>query len=187
MGKEQLNIGHKRGSRTVANSHTSPKVIRLTEKRRAALDYRLQGHPYWKIGKSLHCHPSTAQSYVIHAMKDMLPVEKRQEILQMEMQRLDMMQAAVYRDAENGDIPAQEAVLRIMNARARYLGLYPDNGKGGGVNISIGASGPNAEDTGIQVVFQAPDRVRKLAEEYDRKAKVAKVIEGFPVADLKPL
>src|SRR6516165_10362511 len=111
MGKEQLNIGHKRGSRRVANSHTSPKVIRLTEKRRAALDYRLQGHPYWKIGKSLHCHPSTAQSYVIHAMKDMLPVEKRQEILQMEMQRLDMMQAAVYRDAENGDIPAQEAVL----------------------------------------------------------------------------
>jgi hypothetical protein len=29
--------------------------------------------------------------------------------------------------------------------------------------------------------------VRKLAEEEDRKAKVAKVIEGFPVADLKPL
>jgi hypothetical protein len=29
--------------------------------------------------------------------------------------------------------------------------------------------------------------VRKLAEEEDRKAKVGKVIEGFPAADLKPL
>jgi hypothetical protein len=118
-------------------------------------------------------------------MKDLLPVEKREAVLQMELQRLDMMQAAVYRDADTGDIPAQEAVLKIMHQRARYLGLYPDS-KGGGVHVNIGTSG-NAEDTGIQVVFQAPDRVRKLAEEYDQRAKVAKVIEGFPQADLKPL
>jgi hypothetical protein len=157
MAKEQLNTGHKSGSRTVANSHTSPKSIRLAQKRSAALDYRLQGHPYWKIGKALGCHPSTAQSYVIRAMKDMLPVEKREQVLQMEMQRLDLMQAAVYRNAEDGDIPSQEAVLKIMHQRARYCGLYPDSGKGGGVHFNIGANptGPSAEDTGIQVTFVA--------------------------------
>jgi hypothetical protein len=45
----------------------------------------------------------------------------------------------------------------------------------------------SAEDTGVEVHFVLPNRVRKLAEEEDRKAKIAKVIEGFPVADLKPL
>jgi hypothetical protein len=154
MGKEQLNTGHKSGSRTVANSHTSPKSIRLAQKRSAALDYRLQGHPYWKIGKALGCHPSTAQSYVVRAMKDMLPVEKRQEILAMEMQRLDMMQAAVYRNAEDGDIPSQEAVLKIMHARARYLGLYPDQ-KGGGQQVHLNINGPAPAETeeGIVVTF----------------------------------
>jgi DNA-binding CsgD family transcriptional regulator len=136
----------------------------LQQRRAAALDYRLQGHPYWKIGKALGCHPSTAQSYVIRAMKDMLPVEKREAVLQMEMQRLDMMQAAIYRNAEDGDIPAQEAVLKIMHQRARYLGLYPDNGKGGGhVQLNFGGdpSAPNAENEGIQVTFVRPTKWRR--------------------------
>jgi hypothetical protein len=102
----------------------------------------------------------------------------------MELQRLDMMQAAVYRNAEDGDIHAQEAVLKIMHQRARYLGLYPDSGKGGGVHVNIGGpAGESAEDTGIQVTFV---RATKWIEE-DRKAKVAKVIEGFPEPMLKPL
>jgi hypothetical protein len=81
----------------------------------AALDYRLQGHPYWKIGKALNCHASTAQSYVVHSLKDMVPVEKREQVLQMEMQRLDMMQAAIYRNAEEGDI----VVLLLVRAGLR--------------------------------------------------------------------
>jgi hypothetical protein len=187
MPKQKLGTGNKRAVlQRPGTSYTSPNAIKLQQRRATALDYRLQGHPFWKIGKALNCHPSTAQSYVVHAMKDLLPVEKREAVLQMELQRLDMMQASVYRDAENGDIHAQEAVLKIMHQRARYLGLYPDSGKGG-VHVNIGTGSPSAEDTGIEVHFVRPDRVRKLAEEEDRKAKVAKVIEGFPVADLKPL
>jgi hypothetical protein len=125
MAKESLNTGHKRGSRTVANSNTSPNSVRLALKRQAALDYRLQGHPYWKIDKMLGCHPSTAHSYVVRAMKDMLPVEKREAVLQQELARLDLMQAAVYHHAENGDIPAQEAVLKIMHQRAGIAVCIP--------------------------------------------------------------
>ena len=143
MPKQKLGTGNKRAVlQRPGTSYTSPNAIKLQQRRATALDYRLQGHPFWKIGKALNCQ------------------------------------------AEDGDIHAQEAVLRIMHARARYLGLYPD-AKGGGVHVNIGSS--TAEDEGIQVVFVRPDRVRKLAEEEDRKAKVAKVIEGFPVADLKPL
>ena len=187
MPKQKLGTGNKRAVlQRPATSYTSPNAIKLQQRRATALDYRLQGYPFWKIGKALNCHPSTAQSYVIRAMKDMLPVEKREAVLQMELQRLDMMQAAVYRNAEDGDIHAQEAVLKIMHQRARYLGLYPDSGKGGGMHVNIG-TGSNAEDTGIEVHFVMPDRVRKLAEEQDRQAKVTKVIEGCPEPMLKPL
>ena len=183
MPKQKLGTGNKRAvSQRPATSYTSPNAIKLQQRRATALDYRLQGHPFWKIGKALNCHPSTAQSYVVHAMKDLLPVEKREAVLQMELQRLDMMQAAVYRNAEDGDIHAQEAVLKIMHQRARYLGLYPDS-KGGGVHVNIG-TGPNAESEGIQVEFV---RCVRWGRAEDDKAKIAKVVEGFPQPMLKPL
>ena len=186
MPKQKLGTGNKRAVlQRPATSYTSPNAIKLQQRRATALDYRLQGHPFWKIGKALNCHPSTAQSYVVRAMKDLLPVEKREAVLQMELQRLDMMQAAVYRNAENGDIPAQEAVLKIMHQRARYLGLYPDNGKGSGVHVNIGGPvGESAEDTGIQVTFVTATR-------WGDPAAAAKVIQGLPepmlTNKLKPL
>ena len=183
MPKQKLGTGNKRAVlQRPATSYTSPNAIKLQQRRATALDYRLQGHPFWKIGKALNCHPSTAQSYVIRAMKDLLPVEKREAVLQMELQRLDMMQAAVYRNAEDGDIHAQEAVLKIMHQRARYLGLYPDSGKGG-VHVNIG-TGPNAETEGIQVEFV---RAVRWGRAEDDKAKIAKVVEGLPQPMLKPL
>ena len=182
MPKQKLGTGNKRAVlQRPATSYTSPNAIKLQQRRATALDYRLQGHAYHRIAKALGCHPSTAQSYVIRAMKDMLPVEKREAVLQMELQRLDMMQAAVYRNAEDGDIPSQEAVLRIMALRARYLGLFPD--KGGGVHVNIG-TGPNAETEGIQVEFV---RAVRWGRAEDDKAKIAKVVEGLPQPMLKPL
>ena len=180
MPKQKLGTGNKRAVlQRPATSYTSPNAIKLQQRRATALDYRLQGHAYHRIAKALGCHPSTAQSYVIRAMKDMLPVEKREAVLQMELQRLDMMQAAVY--PEDGDIPSQEAVLRIMALRARYLGLFPD--KGGGVHVNIG-TGPNAETEGIQVEFV---RAVRWGRAEDDKAKIAKVVEGLPQPMLKPL
>ena len=84
MPKQKLGTGNKRAVlQRPATSYTSPNAIKLQQRRATALDYRLQGHPFWKIGKALNCHPSTAQSYVVRAMKDLLPVETREAVLQM--------------------------------------------------------------------------------------------------------
>jgi hypothetical protein len=179
MPKQKLGTGNKRAVlQRPATSYTSPNAIKLLQRRATALDYRLQGHPFWKIGKALNCHPSTAQSYVIRAMKDLLPVEKREAVLQMELQRVDMMQASVYRNAEDGDIHAQEAVLKIMHQRARYLGLYPDSGKGAGVHVNIGGdpAAPNAETEGVVVTFVRPSR---RSREDSGKVINHRPVEGF--------
>jgi hypothetical protein len=73
--------------------------------------------------------------------------------------------------------------LRIQHQRARYLGLYNEKGGGQHVHFNLGGGAENAEDTGIEVHFV---HATKWGKEEDR-AKVAKAIEGFPVADLKPL
>jgi hypothetical protein len=76
MPKQKLGTGNKRAVlQRPGTSYTSPNAIKLQQRRAAALDYRLQGHPFWKIGKALNCHPSTAQSYVIRAMKDLALIE----------------------------------------------------------------------------------------------------------------
>jgi hypothetical protein len=158
--------------------------LALAKRRQEAFDYRLQGHSYKAIAEAMKCDPSTAHSYVVYQLQNMIPIEKREQVLQQELARLDQLSSAFAHNAFEGDTAAAEMMLRISHQRARLLGLYP-NDKGGGVHVNIGTG--TAEDTGIQVVFQAPDRVRKLAQEYDQRAKIAKVIEGFPVADLKPL
>jgi hypothetical protein len=106
-------------------------------------------------------------------MKGLLPVEKREAVLQQELARLDLMQAAIYHNAQDGDIPSQEAVLKIMALRGRYLGLL-DTSKGGGVHVNIGTGdAPNAMDTGIQIEFI---RATKWG---DGKLIEAKPIEHF--------
>ena len=178
MPKQKLGTGNKRAVlQRPGTSYTSPNAIKLQQRRAAALDYRLQGYAYHRIAKALGCHPSTAHDYVVKALRDVVPRETAEAVLQLEMARLDAMEGAIFRNAAEGDIPSIDACLRITHQRARLLGLYT-NDKHNSLHVSVGGpDAPNAEDTGIQVTFvQARPRTDD-----------GKVIEGFPVADLKPL
>jgi hypothetical protein len=54
MPKQKLGTGNKRAVlQRPATSYTSPNAIKLQQRRAAALDYRLQGHAYHRIAKSL--------------------------------------------------------------------------------------------------------------------------------------
>jgi hypothetical protein len=188
MPKLTIGTGNKRGAISRPNtSYTSPRAIKQRQRQATALDYRLQGHAYHAIAKHMNCDPSTVHDLVVKALANMVPREKAEAVLHLELTRLDAMEAAVFRNAAEGDIPSIDACLRIQHQRCRLTGLFPDQ-RHGGVHVNIGGSvSENAEDTGIELHFVLPNRVKRLAEEQDRAAKAAKVIEGFPVADLKPL
>ena len=107
MPKQKIGTGNKRAVlQKPATSYTSPNAIKLQQRRAAALDYRLQGHAYHRIAKALGCHPSTAHDYVVKALRDMVPRETAEAVLQLEMARLDAMQGAIFANAANGDIPS---------------------------------------------------------------------------------
>jgi hypothetical protein len=175
MPKQKIGTGNKRAVlQRPATSYTSPNAIKLQQRRAAALDYRLQGHAYHRIAKALGCHPSTAHDYVVKALRDIIPQEKAEAVLQLEMARLDAMQGAIFANAANGDIPSIDACLRITHQRARLLGLYPSDKHHSPLHVSVGGpDAPNAEDTGIQVTFvQARPRTDD-----------GKVIEAKPIIE----
>lgn len=138
---------------------TSREKIRIAQRRAVVIDYRLQGIAVSRIAKALKVSTSTVIKIIQKSLADMCPREDRVQLLQQELQRLDAMQASIFRSAYEGDLPAIRAVLDIMNHRAKLTGLYPD-GKGGEINLNIG--GPStrrdARECGIEVRFIAPTR-----------------------------
>jgi DNA-binding NarL/FixJ family response regulator len=103
MPKQKLGTGNKRAVlQRPGTSYTSPRALRLQQRRAKALDYRLQGRSYKAIGEAMKIHPSTAQDYVIHCMRDFVPRDKAEAVLQLELERLDQMQASVYKNAASG-------------------------------------------------------------------------------------
>jgi len=182
MPKQKLGSGNKRAVlQRPKTSYTSPRLIQQRQRQAAALDFRLQGHAYHRIAKELHCHPSTAHDLVVKGLHNMVPRETAQQVLAMELARLDALlekyQPLALRGA--GDKGAAELCLKISNQRCRLAGLYPD--RHGGVNVLFGnGSQPNAEDVGIEVVFVKPSWREDEAGNLWRGDKLVKAAKPAP-------
>jgi hypothetical protein len=174
-GATKINNKQIKKSRSVYYAHrhprgrakTSARAIRLAQRRADVINYRLQRYSFKQIGDELKISPSRAHELCVEYLRDMVPVETRETVLRLELEKLDMLEAAFAADAAKADIPAAEMVLRISNQRAKLLGLYPDTSKGGHgavhVNVSNSAA-PDAEDVGIQISFiQSPHRLAEAA------------------------
>ena len=105
---------------------TSPQKVRSTVRSRAALDLRAQGFSYSDIADRLGIGRSTAHRYVTQELA-YLAQECREEavhVRDLELQRLDDLYLIAYRAIIDGyDLPAIDRCLRIMERRAKLLGL----------------------------------------------------------------
>lgn len=149
MPKKVLGTGGKHR----ANSPTSVRMLRLARRRAEALEHRLRGDSFATIAAKMRINISTAHDYIVRSLESVAPTrEARQAALELELQRLDQLQAAVSAAAAKGDVDAIKSTLSIMRLRGRYLGLLPD-GRQGGVNVNIGGEPSPAERFGITVRF----------------------------------
>lgn len=103
----------------------SPQEAELEIKRRDArvFELRIQGNTFVQIaGEVGFSGPSGAwQAY--QRIKSEVIFESIEEVRQLELMRLDEMQMSVWDRAINGDLPAANCVLKIMDRRAKLLGL----------------------------------------------------------------
>ena len=107
-------------------SKTSKRRLAARDRWLAALELRKAGHTFERIAKELnYSDAASAYNAVMSALKEAFrePVE---EMRKLEATRLDKMQEAIsYNigpDKEDG-LPVIDRILRIMDRRAKLLGL----------------------------------------------------------------
>jgi len=106
----------------MSNRNPSPEVA---DKERQALELRRAGATYDEIAQAIGY--ATAQgAYLAYnrALKRALLEAGADEVREMELDRLDRLQRAYWPKALGGDGKAADRVLKIMEHRAKYLGLY---------------------------------------------------------------
>ena len=105
------------------NSRTSPRKVLAAERQRAAIELRKAGASYPQIARELgYAQASSAQKAVETALRESYR-EPAEQLLQLELERLDRMQVGIYSQAINGDLASIQMCLRIMERRAKYCGL----------------------------------------------------------------
>jgi hypothetical protein len=148
---DDLGAKPKRSNRLV--NGTSPRVIKRRKRLAQALDLRLQGHSYHAIGQHMKCSPSGVQDLVVAALAALAPREMQQQVFEMELARLDAMQASIQLNATDGDIGSITTCLKIMEHRERLLGLFPSgSGSHPFVNVNIGSKDENANCINVRFV-----------------------------------
>jgi hypothetical protein len=113
----------KRGWASVRNCTTSPAAIERAYRAAEACRLRARGLSYPAISCAMGIPIMTVYDMVRGAVASCVRPERAEAERALELQRLDALQAAVFNRAAHGDAKAINAVLAIMDHRARLLGL----------------------------------------------------------------
>lgn len=104
-------------------SRTSPRRIESHQKAVKAVELRKAGMTYVQIAQAVgYGSPEAACKAVSRALEESI-VEPTQGLIQLETERLDRLMLALWKDATNGNQGAVDRVLKIMERRAKLLGL----------------------------------------------------------------
>lgn len=101
---------------------TQPQRIDKFDSCMQVMQMRRNGMSYEAIAEELHISPKNAYDAVKYLL-DAGVKESSDHIRQIEAFRLDRLMLAYFERAENGDMKATELVLKLMDHRAKILGL----------------------------------------------------------------
>ena len=106
---------------------TQARAIAFKDKQAKALELRRQGYLLREIADALELDsPATACNVIKKALHEVIR-EPAEEVIQLELDRLDSMFVAAYSRAANQELPfnkeAVETCLRVMERRAKLLGI----------------------------------------------------------------
>lgn len=108
----------------------SAKALRTGQRRARALQMRLDGYTFLEIGQDLGISTSAAHKHVQKGLENLArdSEEKAQMLIMMECARLDRLHRANWGAAISGDdLPAVDRILKVMERRAKLLGLDAPN------------------------------------------------------------
>jgi hypothetical protein len=107
----------------------SEELVPLTAEQRAyqAYNYRVAGHDWTTIaercGYKTGSEAGRAVANYISVAREEVSVDEKRKVIELELARLDALQAAVWDAALAGDTRSVDAALKVMTHRARILML----------------------------------------------------------------
>lgn len=115
-----------------AKGRTRTEIAATAREREVrALDLRSLGHSLDRIAKELgYAHASSASKAIQRAL-DRIPMEAAKRLRDVELHSLDLAQRSLADKIVKGHLGAIDRLIRIMDHRAKLLGLYepqPDTG-----------------------------------------------------------
>lgn len=114
--------------RAAATADSDEKRARLALR---AYQLRVAGKSWWDISEELRITEEAASTLVaerIRAAAQLVDEGSRRTLLATELDRLDALQAAVWPQAMAGETKSVEAALKVIDRRARLLGLDAESG-----------------------------------------------------------
>jgi|ERR1700720_2912311 hypothetical protein len=97
------------------------------------------------------CRAAIAHALVVGALKEMIPIEQKETVRQMELSRLGSWMQTYFPAAKKGDAASAKVYLKVAAEHSKWAGLYADHGSGG-VNIAVNNTvQSNAKHFGIAV------------------------------------
>lgn len=109
----------------MAPSKTSAVRLKASERRARAFRLRLAGAKFREIGQQLGCTEQRAHQIITDEIARISEkcTELAEQVRTLELERLDVLQMGCWRNATQGNLGSVDRVLRIMERRAKLLGL----------------------------------------------------------------
>ena len=106
-------------------STQAPAKVRAAAREEQCLKLRLAGLTHRAIAAQLSIAPSTAYKRVRHALDgvNQRTTQEAESLRALELARLDELQCALWEQALAGELKAVDRVLKVMERRAKLLGL----------------------------------------------------------------
>jgi hypothetical protein len=87
-------------------------------------ELRIQGFTFEQIAREVGFSGPSGAWQAYQRVKEQMIFEPIEELRHLELMRLDAVQHALWDRAINGDLPSANCILKIMDLRAKLVGLY---------------------------------------------------------------
>ena len=102
----------------------NPRSLPKGHRAQIAFELRKAGASYDLIAEKLqYASAKSAEGAIRNRLKNMYKPDDVEDVVNMELARLDSLQLVAWRRAKEGDLAAIDRILKIMERRAQYLGL----------------------------------------------------------------
>ncbi|HET9819638.1 MAG TPA: hypothetical protein VFP92_10795 [Rhodanobacteraceae bacterium] len=111
------------GARRNNGRKTSPETAAAKIKAAKAMELRMEGKTFQAIADEAgYNSPQAAYDAVKRSLLAVIQ-EPAEELIRIELERLDVLWGIQYLNAQAGDVQAMAACMRLMERRAKLLGL----------------------------------------------------------------